>query len=129
MPSRNTKFYSLILIIIDTFVLLAAFTLAYILRVRYDPRPLVANVHAYDYLYAFLLIIPFWILIFVALGLYQRNTYNRRLVEWSKILIGSVYRHPAGDRLAVRQRQEHPAGSLGGGLRLGWLVPANRGGA
>jgi len=89
MPSRNTKFYSLILIIIDTFVLLAAFTLAYILRVRYDPRPLVANVHAYDYLYAFLLIIPFWILIFVALGLYQRNTYNRRLVEWSKILIGS----------------------------------------
>ena len=89
MPSRNTKFYSLILIIIDTFVLLAAFTLAYILRVQYDPRPLVANVHAYDYLYAFLLIIPFWILIFVALGLYQRNTYNRRLVEWSKILIGS----------------------------------------
>ena len=89
MPTKNTKFYSLILIIIDTFVLLAAFTLAYILRVRYDPRPLVANIHAYDYLYAFLLIIPFWILIFVALGLYQRNTYNRRLVEWSKILIGS----------------------------------------
>lgn len=89
MPSRNTKFYSLILIIIDTFVLLSAFTLAYVLRVQYDPRPLVANVHAYDYLYAFLLIIPFWILVFVALGLYQRNTYNRRLVEWSKILIGS----------------------------------------
>ena len=89
MPSKNTKFYSLILIIIDTFVLLAAFTLAYILRVQYDPRPLVANVHAYDYLYAFLLIIPFWIIVFILLGLYQRNTYNRRLVEWSKIAIGS----------------------------------------
>ena len=89
MPSKNTKFYSLILIIIDTFVLLAAFTLAYILRVQYDPRPLVTNVHAYDYLYAFLLIIPFWIIVFILLGLYQRNTYNRRLVEWSKIAIGS----------------------------------------
>lgn len=89
MPSRNTKFYSLTLIIIDILVLLAAFTLAYILRVRYDPRPLLTNVHAYDYLYAFLLIIPFWILVFASLGLYQRNTYNRRLVEWSKIAIGS----------------------------------------
>lgn len=89
MLTKNTKFYSLILIIIDTFVLLGAFTLAYIARVQYDPRPLLANVHAYDYLYAFLLIIPFWILIFASLGLYQPSTYNRRLVEWGKIAIGS----------------------------------------
>lgn len=89
MLIKNTKFYSLILIIIDTFVLLGAFTLAYVARVQYDPRPLLANVHAYDYLYAFLLIIPFWILIFASLGLYQPSTYNRRLVEWSKIAIGA----------------------------------------
>jgi exopolysaccharide biosynthesis polyprenyl glycosylphosphotransferase len=89
MSTRNSKFYSLILIIIDTVVLLAAFTIAYILRVQYDPRPLLANVHAYDYLYAFLLIIPFWILVFAALGLYKPSTYNRRLVEWAKIGIGS----------------------------------------
>lgn len=89
MHSKNTKFYSLILILIDTLVLLAAFTLAYILRVQYDPRPLLSDVHAYDYLYAFLLIIPFWIAIFASLGLYQPATYNRRLLEWSKIAIGS----------------------------------------
>ena len=89
MRSRNSKFYSLILIIIDTFVLLGAFTLAYVLRVRYDPRPLLANIHAYDYLYAFLLIIPFWILIFAILGLYKPGTYNRRLIEWAKIAVGS----------------------------------------
>jgi exopolysaccharide biosynthesis polyprenyl glycosylphosphotransferase len=89
MMTRNTKFYSLILIVIDTFVLLAAFTLAYILRVQYDPRPLLTDVHAYDYLYAFLLIIPFWILIFAVLGLYKPSTYNRRLIEWAKIGIGS----------------------------------------
>lgn len=89
MTTRNNKFYSLILIIIDTFVLLAAFTIAYILRVQYDPRPLLADVHAYDYLYAFLLIIPFWIFVFAVLGLYKPSTYNRRLIEWAKIAIGS----------------------------------------
>jgi exopolysaccharide biosynthesis polyprenyl glycosylphosphotransferase len=89
MPGKNTKFYSLILIIIDTFVLLGAFTIAYIARVQYDPRPLLTNVHAYDYLRAFILIIPFWILIFAMLGLYQSSTYNRRLIEWSKIAVGS----------------------------------------
>jgi exopolysaccharide biosynthesis polyprenyl glycosylphosphotransferase len=89
MPSKNTKFYSLILIIADFFVLLLAFTAAYILRVRYDPRPLVSQVGGFDYFFSFLAIAPFWILIFAALGLYQANTYNRRLAEWSKIAIGS----------------------------------------
>ncbi|HEV7952109.1 MAG TPA: sugar transferase, partial [Candidatus Saccharimonadales bacterium] len=89
MPSKNTKFYSLILIIADFIVLLLAFTAAYILRVQYDPRPLVSQVYASDYFISFLIITPFWILIFSALGLYQANTYNRRLVEWGKIAVGS----------------------------------------
>jgi FlaA1/EpsC-like NDP-sugar epimerase len=89
MPSKNTKFYSLILIIADFIVLLLAFTAAYILRVQYDPRPLVSQVGAFDYFFSFLAITPFWILIFAALGLYHANTYNRRLVEWGKIAIGS----------------------------------------
>lgn len=89
MTGKNTKLYSVILILIDTLVLLGAFSIAYIIRVRYDPRPLLTNVHAYDYLYGFLFIVPFWILIFASLGLYQRATYNRRLIEWAKIAIGS----------------------------------------
>jgi len=89
MPGKNTKFYSLILVIIDTFVLLVAFTIAYIARVQYDPRPLLTNIYAYDYLLSFIFIVPFWIIIFASLGLYQANIYNRRLVEWSKIAVGS----------------------------------------
>lgn len=89
MPSKNTKFYSLILIIADFIVLLLAFTTAYILRVRFDPRPLLSDVYAYDYFFSFLAITPFWILIFAALGLYSASTYNRRLAEWSKIAVGS----------------------------------------
>jgi exopolysaccharide biosynthesis polyprenyl glycosylphosphotransferase len=89
MPSKNTKLYSLFLIIADFVVLLLAFIGAYILRVQYDPRPLVSQVYAIDYLASFLLIIPVWIIIFAVLGLYQSNTYSRRLVEWGKIAIGS----------------------------------------
>src|SRR5687767_4420270 len=89
MPSKNTKLYSLFLILADFVVLLLAFIGAYVLRVQYDPRPLVTQVYALDYLTSFLLIIPIWIMIFAVLGLYQSNTYNRRLVEWGKIAVGS----------------------------------------
>jgi len=89
MPGKNTKYYSLILVILDTLVLLAAFIIAYILRVQYDSRPLLNDVYAFDYLRAFLIIIPFWIAIFAAIGLYQTTTYNRRLVEYAKITVGT----------------------------------------
>lgn len=89
MPSKNTKFYSLILIIADFVVLLAAFTIAYILRVQYDHRPLVADVYAIEYFVSLLIIIPFWIVVFGALGMYQANVYNRRLAEWGKIAVGT----------------------------------------
>lgn len=89
MPSKNTKFYSLILILCDIITLLAAFSVAYIVRVQYDPRPLLATVYAHEYFIAFLIITPLWVLIFASLGLYHASTYNRRLVEWSKVAIGS----------------------------------------
>lgn len=88
MPTRNTKFYSLLLVLADFVVLLGAFSVAYILRVQYDERPLLNEVYAVDYFLTFLLIVPFWIAIFAFLGLYQANVYNRRLVEWGKIALG-----------------------------------------
>jgi exopolysaccharide biosynthesis polyprenyl glycosylphosphotransferase len=89
MSRRNSKLYGFILILIDALVLVATFVLAYVARVQYDPRPLVQNIYAYDYLFAFLLIVPFWIFIFAILGLYHPRTYNRRLIEWSKIAVGT----------------------------------------
>lgn len=89
MSHQNSKFYSLILILIDTLVLIAAFSLAYIARVQYDPRPQLHQIYAFDFLFSFLLIVPFIILIFAMIGLYQPNTYSRRLIEWAKIAVGS----------------------------------------
>lgn len=89
MPSKNTAFYSLILVIVDTLVLMAAFAFAYVLRVQYDDRPLVESVSSLEYIVGFSVILPFWILVFATLGLYSSGTYNRRLVEWSKIAVGT----------------------------------------
>lgn len=89
MYHRNSKLHSLILMVVDALVLVSAFALAYVARVQYDPRPLLHNIYAYDYLFAFLLIVPFWILVFGLIGLYQPSTYNRRLIEWGKIAVGS----------------------------------------
>jgi exopolysaccharide biosynthesis polyprenyl glycosylphosphotransferase len=89
MTSKNYKLYSLILIIADIFVLLAAFALAYVLRTQFDQRPLLAQVYASQYLMSALFIVPFWIIIFSLLGLYQKGVYSRRLAEWSRIGVGS----------------------------------------
>jgi exopolysaccharide biosynthesis polyprenyl glycosylphosphotransferase len=89
MSRRNSKLYSFILILIDALVLIITFVLAYIARVQYDPRPLLHNIYAFDYLFSFLLLVPFWVLIFAIVGLYLPSTYNRRLVEWAKIAVGA----------------------------------------
>ena len=90
MTRRNSKLYSLILMLVDALVLVTAFALAYVARVQYDPRPLLHNIYAYDYMFAFLLLVPFWVAAFGLIGLYKQETYNRRLLEWSKIAIGSL---------------------------------------
>ena len=90
MPSRNTKFYSLLLLMADILVLVLAFTIAYVLRVQNDPRPLLVPVYAQTYVQTFITILPLWIITFAALGLYSSTTYNRRLVEWTKIAVGSL---------------------------------------
>jgi len=90
MPSRNTKFYSLILILADIFVLMLAFTIAYVIRVQNDPRPLLVPVYAQTYFLSFLSIVPLWIAVFASFGLYSSQVYNRRLTEWTKLAIGSL---------------------------------------
>lgn len=67
-----------------------AFLAAYIIRVQLDHRPLIDQIYVRDYLASFFIIAPFWIIVFASLGLYSANTYNRRLVEWSRVFIGSV---------------------------------------
>lgn len=89
MPTRNTKFYSLLLIIADLVVLAVVFAVAYYVRTQLDPRALLYSVYAEEYVTGFFAIAPVWLLIFASLGLYNSNVYMRRLVEWSRIILGS----------------------------------------
>jgi len=89
MLSKNTKFYSLILLGADFIALLAAFGTAYIIRVDFDSRHLLTPADDRNYLLAILCIIPVWLLVLGTLGAYHSLTYNRRLVEWSKLAIGA----------------------------------------
>lgn len=90
MPSKNTKFYSVILMTADFLVLLVAFTIAYVLRVQIDNRPLLSPVYAMDYLLMALSILPMWLIVFGMLGLYSSHNYNRRLAEWGRIFLAVI---------------------------------------
>ena len=89
MPSRNTKAYSILLMIVDTIILATVFSLAYYVRTQLDHRALLHAVYATDYIVSFLAIAPVWVLIFASLGLYSASVYTRRLVEWSRIILGT----------------------------------------
>jgi exopolysaccharide biosynthesis polyprenyl glycosylphosphotransferase len=89
MPSKNTKLYSLILIAADLAILAIVFAVSYYVRTQLDTRVLLHTVYAWEYLGGFLAIAPVWLIIFASLGLYSSNVYDRRLVEWSRIILGS----------------------------------------
>lgn len=90
MHVRNNVFYSLVLITLDLFVIALAFTLAYIVRVQLDPRPLIVQIAAQDFFITFLSVAPLWIITLGALGLYDRNIRNNKTNETVKLLIGSL---------------------------------------
>ena len=89
MPVKTIRLYTLALILSDTLAILGAFSIAYILRVQFDPRPLINQISALNFFISFLILTPFWLIIFLSLNLYSPETYRRRLREMSKLLIGS----------------------------------------
>lgn len=89
MKSSVSTAYALILIVGDFAAILAAFILAYILRVSLSDEPF-QTVYAGDYIAAFLLLTPLWLILFGFLGLYNRDTFEWRWRELSRLLVGSV---------------------------------------
>ena len=89
MKSSASITYNFFLAIGDFLALVAAFVGAYILRVTISDIPTAFQISAIAYLSIFLLLLPFWILIFALLGLYNSNIYERRFSELGRLLIGS----------------------------------------
>ncbi len=89
MKNNAAIVYALFLIMGDFIALVAAFVVAYILRVKLDPRPIIQDIPADTYLYAFLTVLPLWILVHASIGLYTGEVYERRFKELGRLLIGS----------------------------------------
>lgn len=89
MKNNASQIYNLFLILGDFMALIAAFVAAYILRVTLSDVPVVYSISSRTYLEIFVLVLPFWILIFALLGLYNGSIYEKRFVEFGRLLIGS----------------------------------------
>lgn len=90
MPVKNVRAYTLALILSDILAILSAFTIAYILRVQFDPRPLVHQISSRDFFMLFAVLTPLWVIVFSSIGLYSPKVYNKRLKEVGKLLLGSL---------------------------------------
>jgi len=90
MKSNASLVYGLILIIGDSLALVAAFVAAYILRSSHFTNiPVAHPIAATTYIGIFLLLLPFWILVFALMGLYSNEIQEKRFVELGRLLIGS----------------------------------------
>ncbi len=89
MKNNASFVYSFFLVISDFLALTLAFVGAFLLRVTFNARPIAEPVPAITYLGLFLALVPFWLLIFGLLGLYNRNIYEKRFSEIGRLFLGS----------------------------------------
>src|SRR6266404_3590820 len=89
MKSNASLIYGLILVVGDSLALVAAFALAFFLRSRFSNIPVAHPVLGTTYLRIFLLLLPFWILVFGLMGLYGNTIQEKRFVELGRLGIGS----------------------------------------
>lgn len=89
MKNNNTFIYALFLVVGDFLAIVAAFSMAYILRVKFDTRPLIEQIPSFVYLKTFIAVLPFWILVHAFIGLYNSSLYEKRFVEAGRLLVGS----------------------------------------
>lgn len=95
MKNNASLLYSFFLVVGDALALVLAFGGAYILRVSLgfglESSSIAVSIPSATYLKIFLLLLPFWIVIFALLGLYNNSIYEKRFAEAGRLLIGSFF--------------------------------------
>lgn len=90
MRNNSAIIYRLLLILGDFLALAAAFSVAYIIRVEYDDRPLIEQIPPETYLQAILIVLPLWIVVHGAIGLYSKDVQENRFAEFGRLILGST---------------------------------------
>jgi exopolysaccharide biosynthesis polyprenyl glycosylphosphotransferase len=86
--ARSSLAFSLLLVIGDAMAVLAAYVLAYILRVSLDHTPITHSVSAAGYFESLLVLLPFIIILFSLIGTYQARR-QRKLARIGRLLTGA----------------------------------------
>lgn len=89
MKHSASLLFSFILLVGDFLALVAAFTLAFIIRVKLDDRPLLKPLTAGGYIGVIAVLLVFWLIIHALLGLYRANVYENRFKEVFMLFVGS----------------------------------------
>jgi exopolysaccharide biosynthesis polyprenyl glycosylphosphotransferase len=89
MRNNTSVIFNLCLVVGDCLALIVAFSLAYILRVTVSHRALSAHVNSHAYLMISIALLPFWVLIFALLGLYNARHYENRFSELGRLIVAS----------------------------------------
>lgn len=89
MKNNSSLAYNVCLVIGDALAITLAFTVAYILRVSLSSVPISAEVASSNYISILVSLLPFWILIFALLGLYNAKVYDNRFSEIGRLAVGS----------------------------------------
>lgn len=89
MKNNASFLYSLFLVLSDAVVLVAAFIGAYVLRAA-DDTPVAQPIPSSTYIMILLTLIPFWIIIFSLIGLYNRSVYDKRFQEMGRLFVGTI---------------------------------------
>ena len=88
MKSNASLIYNIWLVVGDFLALVAAFIGGYALRAS-SSVPVAHPLPAHTYIEVFLSVLPFWIIIFALLGLYNSNIYEKRFSELPRLFVGS----------------------------------------
>lgn len=89
MKNNASLAYALLLVFGDFLALVAAFSVAYILRVKFDERTLINQIAAWDYFKAVVTVLPLWIVVHAFIGLYNQGVFEKRFSELGRLVIGS----------------------------------------
>lgn len=90
MRKQSELIFNLLLPLVDFFLIVGAFVMAYVIRVKIDHRPVPYPIAATTFLRIFLIVLPVWILIFALVGLYNLSNLRGRLDEVGKVFVGTL---------------------------------------
>lgn len=87
MRNRKSFTFTVLLLVADALAILAAYTVAYILRVRFNGAPITHFIPARDYFANLLLLVPFILIFFSVIGTYSSS--QRLFAKTWRVIFGA----------------------------------------